>query len=358
MNYLFFDIECANCDGGNGKICSFGYVLTDTDFNVLEYKDLLINPKAKFKLNGYGKKTYIELAYPEETFKASPPFPFYTEKIRSLLCDENNLVFGYAPENDASFLRSEYERYRIKEADFVFHDVQRLFRLTVGGDDSQLCSLTTACEVLCIDTDFMAHKSCDDAYATMLVRKEICRIKGKTPKELTEEFVKIRGELKNGEITANYFRKRTELKPGEENLMKGKNRDDFKYLVRRLSQKKGNAKVCFSWPYEYYNFKEMIFIVSKLSRLGYKYTSKLSDADYFIKKPKHVRRLCKREKEIAEARSGAKNEGTGTSVKSKLKILEFDEMLTMLGVTERTLKRESSYSTTYINDLKNGKISE
>ena len=57
MNYLFFDIECANCDGGNGKICSFGYVLTDTDFNVLEYKDLLIDPKAKFKLNGYGKKT-------------------------------------------------------------------------------------------------------------------------------------------------------------------------------------------------------------------------------------------------------------------------------------------------------------
>ena len=213
MNYLFFDIECANCDGGNGKICSFGYVLTDSSFRVLEYEDLIINPKAKFKLSGYGKKTYIELAYPESVFLAAPPFPYFTEKIRALLCGEDNLVFGYAPENDASFLRSEFERYRIKEADFVFHDVQRLFKFEIGGDDAQLCSLSTACETLCIDTEFTTHKSCDDAYATMLVLKEISRLKNKTPEMLVSEYPKIRCELKNGDITANYFRKRTELLP-------------------------------------------------------------------------------------------------------------------------------------------------
>ena len=27
--YLFFDVECANCFNGKGKLCSFGYVLTD-----------------------------------------------------------------------------------------------------------------------------------------------------------------------------------------------------------------------------------------------------------------------------------------------------------------------------------------
>lgn len=357
MNYLFFDIECANCDGGNGKICSFGYVLTDVDFNVLEYKDLLIDPKSKFKLNGYGKKTYIELAYPEEVFRSSPPFPFYTEKIRSLLCDENNLIFGYAPENDASFLRSEYERYRIKEADFVFHDVQRLFKLIVGGDDAQLCSLTTACETLNIDTEFMAHKSCDDAYATMLVLKSLCRISDKSPALLVADFPKIKGELKNGEITANYFRKRTELKPGEENFMKGKNKDDFRYLVRRLSQTKGKGKVCFSWPYEYYNFREMIYLVSELSKIGYKYTSKLSEADIFVKKPKYVRRICKREKEIEEAIK-CENPNNVSNIKRKLRVIEFETLLALLGINERTVRRESSYSVGYIKDLKNGKISE
>ena len=36
MKYLFFDIECAN---RLNKICEFGYVLTDENFNILK-KDL------------------------------------------------------------------------------------------------------------------------------------------------------------------------------------------------------------------------------------------------------------------------------------------------------------------------------
>ena len=44
MNFLFFDIECANCFGGVGKIFSFGYVLTDEHFNILERDDILMNP--------------------------------------------------------------------------------------------------------------------------------------------------------------------------------------------------------------------------------------------------------------------------------------------------------------------------
>ena len=54
MQYLFFDIECANCDGGNGKICSFGYVLTDENFNEIEKEDIIIDPKAPFHLRGWG----------------------------------------------------------------------------------------------------------------------------------------------------------------------------------------------------------------------------------------------------------------------------------------------------------------
>ena len=33
MKYLFFDIECANCFGGKAKIYSFGYLVTDEQFN-------------------------------------------------------------------------------------------------------------------------------------------------------------------------------------------------------------------------------------------------------------------------------------------------------------------------------------
>ena len=46
MKYLFFDIECANCFDRKGKIFSFGYVLTDEKFNVIEPReDILVSPK-------------------------------------------------------------------------------------------------------------------------------------------------------------------------------------------------------------------------------------------------------------------------------------------------------------------------
>ena len=48
MEYLFFDIEC--CDGNH--ICSFGYVIINSDFEILEKRDLVINPEKVFKLRG------------------------------------------------------------------------------------------------------------------------------------------------------------------------------------------------------------------------------------------------------------------------------------------------------------------
>ena len=48
MNYLFFDIECATCRGGKGKICEFGYLLTDDNFNEIKREEILINPNSPF----------------------------------------------------------------------------------------------------------------------------------------------------------------------------------------------------------------------------------------------------------------------------------------------------------------------
>ena len=45
MNYLFFDVE--SIDLKHETICSFGYILTDENFNMIENDDLLINPNLK-----------------------------------------------------------------------------------------------------------------------------------------------------------------------------------------------------------------------------------------------------------------------------------------------------------------------
>ena len=357
MKYLFFDIECANCDNGNGKICSFGYVLTDEAFNILEYKDLLIDPKAKFKLRGYGKKKYIELAYPEAAFFASPPFTYYYETIKAMLTAEDTLIFGYAPENDASFLRSEFERYSLAEVDFTFYDVQRLFKAIIDTEDKNLCSLSHACEILQIDTAFITHKSCDDAFATMLVLKQLCNTTSKSVTELLNDFPIIKGELNKGEINANYFKPKAELKPGEENYIKGVNKDNFRYLIRRLSQRKGGSKICFSWLYEYRHYREMVALVNELSKIGYKYTSKLSEADFFVKKPAYMRGICRREKEIYEARNSS-FEINNANIKRKLKVYRFCDMLEILSINEDKLSELATHSDKLIEDLKNGATTE
>ncbi len=346
MDYLFFDIECANCDGGNGKICSFGYILADKDLNTVEKKDIIINPRAPFRLHGRGNKAYITLAYPEETFREAPDFAHFYELIAEMLTAPDRMIFGYAPENDAGFLRSEFERYRKGQVDFTFYDVQRMYKNAVGTENGQLCSLAAACENLEIDTDFEEHKSCDDAYATMLVLKKLCEIKAQTPSELVDKNAPCMGRLENGDIKADYFKPKAELKPSERNMMKGVNRDAFRYLRRRLSGVRkegclGGRRVCFSWLYEYYHFREMLILIKAVSDNGGKYVHKTADTDIFVKKPSSQKGSCKR---LAEITSDGERHR---------KIVEFSEFLDMIGLDEQMLLKQSEKAEKIIEDMKN-----
>ncbi len=349
MQYLFFDIECANCDGGNGKICSFGYVLTDENFNEKEKEDIIINPRSPFRLKGWGKKTYIELAYPQEEFAKAPVFSEFYDRIKSLLFGEDKLIFGYAPENDAGFLRSEFERYGLATVNFVFYDVQRIFKHAEGSEGGNLCSLSAACEKLGIDTEFITHKSCDDAYATMLVLKKLCENKGKTASELIRELSPCRGELKDGEVLADYFKPKTEVKPGEENLIKGKNKDTFRYIVRKCSNLGergflGGKKICFSWLYEYSHFGSMVVLVRDIYANGGRYTRSVNDCDIFVKKPERMRGVCKRLVEAEERREN--------SPKRRPDIYTFDEFLALMRTSDRKLRERAKESDKIISEIR------
>ncbi len=349
MQYLFFDIECANCDGGNGKICSFGYVLTDENFNEIEKEDIIINPKAPFHLKGWGKKTYIELAYPQEVFKQAPVFSEFYERIRALLTGEDKMIFGYAPENDAGFLRSEFERYGLPTVNFVFYDVQRIYKHIEGSEGGNLSSLSGACEKLEIDTEFITHKSCDDAYATMLVLKKLCENKGMSADKLTKEFSPCRGELKDGDVLADYFKPKSEIRPGEENFIKGSNKDTFRYIVRKCSNLSrygflNGKKICFSWIYEYTHFSSMVVLVRDIYANGGKYTHRINDCDIFVKKPEGMKGMCRRLADAEDMRSR-------TSGK-RPDIYTFDEFLALMRTSDRRLRENAKNSAAIISEIR------
>ncbi len=345
MDYLFFDIECANCDGGNGKICSFGYTLADEKLNVVEKKDIVINPRAPFRLRGWGNKTYITLAYPEEAFRQAPDFGHFYDVIAEMLRAPDRMIFGYAPENDAGFLRSEFERYRKPQVDFVFYDVQRMYKNAIGTENGQLCSLTSACEGLGIETPFTEHKSCDDAYATLLVLKKLCEIKNMAPSALASACAPCKGHLENGEVGADYFKPKTELKASERNMIKGINRDSFRYLRRRLSGIRkegvlGGKRICFSWLYEFYHYKEMLVLLSEINNCGGRYVHKVHECDIFVKKPDGQRGNCKR---LAEAIA---------LEKKRPEIYEFSEFLSIIGINSDELSLRAENAEQIIEDMK------
>ena len=82
-SYLFFDIECANCFGGVGKMCSFGYVLTDEDFNVIDSQDVAMNPEAEFDWYLFSPKNKCRLAYSKDYFARSIISTLITKESKS-----------------------------------------------------------------------------------------------------------------------------------------------------------------------------------------------------------------------------------------------------------------------------------
>ena len=201
MNYVFFDIECANCQYGQAKICSFGYVVCDEDFKVLEKEDWIVNPKAPFMLSGRGNRPYIKLAYSRDQFRRAPDFHGIYRKLCALFARKDCLYFGYAADNDASYLRSEFIRYALVPISFAYYDLQKLLHVALPREDNPAqLSLAGAVSLFCDEPDQAIHKSDDDAYMTMQVLKGIVDATGLSPVKLLEQYPVCRGDLKDGNV--------------------------------------------------------------------------------------------------------------------------------------------------------------
>lgn len=200
MKYLFFDIECANCFNGKGKICSFGYCVTDEDFNIIQSEDIVINPKDKFNL-GTPQKEIIKLAYSKEEFFAAPDFSYFYQKIRDLLTQEDILLFGHAVFNDIMFLKSEFVRYKLEEFDIKAYDTQALFKQI--KNDQKVSGLDRLCVLYNIEIENLHRSDCDAIY-TMKLLQSMCNERRESVQELLTEFPNSYVELKNGSITKSF----------------------------------------------------------------------------------------------------------------------------------------------------------
>lgn len=194
MKYVFFDIECACVYKSVAKMCAFGYVVTDENFNVLDKEDVLLNPRGKFHLTGRKGGEGLVLPYEYEVFKEYPTFPTQYPRFKALLEDKDAIVCGHATLNDVNYLNLETRRYKLPSFCFSFYDTQ-FFYMNVKSDFTRQVGLQGMAEELGVE--FVPHRAADDAYATMRVCQVLCAQEGKSMIGLCERYGIRAGSIKN-----------------------------------------------------------------------------------------------------------------------------------------------------------------
>ena len=288
MNFLFFDIECANCFGGVGKIFSFGYVLTDEHFNILERDDILMNPDVT-RWDWYVIKNMV--AYDRSIFPEKPKFPEFYPRIAGLF-DRADVVAGYAVENDVKFLLDECKRYSLPSFPVLHYDIQRIIRAKY--ELSNLISLKKALEMLELPEDSILHKSDDDAVYTMRVAEALTKVEGCTLPELIHRYPACDVFAENGRVKVHSEHGYTVIgAKGDERDSERLHRSSPRYAkfreVIRTTKPNPNEeqilkglKIIANLDYEEHHCTVMMRLAKRIGELGGTYTLKASSADIFL----------------------------------------------------------------------------
>lgn len=261
MKYVFFDVECANCFEGKGKLCSFGYVVTTENFEIIKEEDVFINPDAEW--DWYVLEHIIN--YPKEFFENKYKFNFVYNDIKNIL--EDGITFGFDVINDLKYINDDCKRYELSLIDIKSYDIQMFYKLYTG--DNQKKSLFSIAKELNIDLgEVIEHTSKDDAKVTMLVMKrltELLNVGGNDLLYLCEK------SYINSVVT------KEEKKDGEA-LFK----ENFVNICNNYPDRKSKPAICISDSIKEHDANKRLELIKLIFAKGYNYTSKVSECCFFV----------------------------------------------------------------------------
>lgn len=170
---LFFDIECANTFDNICKMCSFGYIVTDDEFNIIEQDDIIIDPEDKFDWYLFSKKSSTRLAYKKEVYYSKDNFVKNYERISEILKDEYIGIFGFSVSNDLKFIYDSCIRYDLSHVNIKAFDIQMLLKENDNDFNGSLI-INYKKEFPNSDKSDIFHNSIDDAIMTMELLRNLC----------------------------------------------------------------------------------------------------------------------------------------------------------------------------------------
>lgn len=241
MKYLFFDVECSNCHGGIGKICEFGYVLTDENLKVIDADDIPMSPGkgryARFNLVGRKKEKDLILAYDYDYYYDQPEFPHFYERIKKLMCDEETLCFAYSMRNDIMHIYNTCKRYKLEPLNYECYDIQ-LMAIKYLKENKRI-NLANACKRIVGPNSLVKiqlHLARDDAKMEMMILDAIACLEQKSCEQLIEE---------TNDINANSIALVKQIEETKKKKMKSEGHNLYRSLVatdEELDDKKNIGK--------------------------------------------------------------------------------------------------------------------
>lgn len=340
MNFLFFDIECATCAGG-GKLCEFGYVLTNGDFKVKESDGFLINPDSVFDNYVINNMLHHKL----KEYKESPRFPAFYDKIKSLLTSQNTVIVGHTVKGDVEHVGDDCIRYNLPFFDLEYVDIVELYKILSGKRDST--GLGKMCMELGLDLPDNAHSAICDAEMTMLALKAIILKTGLDFTSLCN--ARPSAVQKTVGYAEKVRRKKTEATFRAEQAAKGirlTTKQDYSKIVyyaahapsdgKRIKALKGK-RIAISGLFESTRFIETLNLIRLIKRGGAKFTPSVKNCNAFMSYRVALNNgeevYCKKAEDVKSAILKGKN----------IEIIPFEKLAEILGTTEKDLVKPVNF---------------
>ena len=268
MNYLFFDVECISCKGGKGKLFSFGYVLTNDNFEIIEKEDILMNPKLpRSEYDRYVVK-YM-MSYTLNEIENAPCFTDQYLKIKDMLLNPNNIIFGFDVYYDLMYVNDECERFKLQKIERKACDVQDLYK-QYSGEHKQK-GLSKLVEFFEIDkSPYIEHNSRDDAEMTMLVAKAICE-------KLSFSIGDIISICDSSFVDAKARSQETEAARRQKKFNR-----KLKQLANNYPDRNKWTAICFSDSIKEKSMQGRLRLIKAIFDKQYNYTSKVSECSIFV----------------------------------------------------------------------------
>ena len=259
------------------SICSVGVVVADESFNVLSRRNIWINPKTKYNLNGTRENVGIDLHLDKALLDASPDFAEVYPELKRLLTAEDTLVLGHAVDADVRMLNAACDRYKLPGIDFRFVCSQLLYKMYRGDKDVKGLNKIAAD----IDVEFQQHNSEEDAYASMMTMKFLVGDSGLSVDELIDKYrirfgtnvnkqlfrpVSLLGQVSKKQITQVAVQRIR----------------DYCATMPKRDNAWGNKAFALARSLEQSDSHELWAVVTSIASHGAKYCSKLAKCNVYV----------------------------------------------------------------------------